>query len=241
MLGYLYEVSYDVFYENTAADAALCLEVSAMKMELKKAIGLRLFQFAENDVVLAAVALHPMYKNIVPPAMLPQQLFAEFGGKNIMAFFRDLRARALAAMVRLVDRLQLAPQPGAQDASSVPSKRSRLIQGLAHKPANARAIAYEELIKWYDHPVFVLAEHETLLQYWARMGDSFPLTQRLARCVLVCSASSAASERNWSLADQLSGGDRAAASPTTLAAQMLLKKNVPVRAQIEAVQLFNAF
>jgi len=248
LLGLLYEISYEVFYEWPAADAQLCYEVRAMKAVLKKAIGDRLHQFGENDIVLAALGLHPMYKCIVPPPTLRQELFAEHNGKNIMSFYRDLRPRCVTAMARLMEQLNIAQvQEAPLPLNPAAAKRAKLFQGAPKAAPNARASSHQEVIKWLEHPYHDLGD-ETLLQFWARMGDAFPLMQQLARCVLVCSASAAASERNWSLADQLSGGDRASVSPETLAAQMMLKKNVPVRAQIEAIRsghkgvgLFDAF
>jgi hypothetical protein len=43
----------------------------------------------------------------------------------------------------------------------------------------------------------------------------------------------------WSLSDDLSGGDRPRANPDILHTQLILKKNVPVRALIERRSLFD--
>jgi hypothetical protein len=62
----------------------------------------------------------------------------------------------------------------------------------------------------------------------------------VARPVLTSQAANAASERNWSAADDLSGGDPAAVSADMLNARLALKKNTPVRALIDGVSLFDA-
>jgi hypothetical protein len=63
--------------------------------------------------------------------------------------------------------------------------------------------------------------------------------ERAGACKLCCSSIGCPSERIWSLRDQLSGGDPFRANPETLTTQLMLKKNVPVRALIEQRSLFD--
>ncbi len=79
----------------------------------------------------------------------------------------------------------------------------------------------------------------SVAEYWERDGAKWPLLQQLARANFVAQASSAASERVWTVADDVSGGDRAQAAPETLNAQLILKKNTPVQAEIMGCDVFD--
>jgi hypothetical protein len=56
----------------------------------------------------------------------------------------------------------------------------------------------------------------------------WPLLQNLAAANFITQASSAASERVWSAADDVSGDDRSSADPTTVNCQLGLKQNTSV-------------
>ncbi len=113
-----------------------------MKAVLKKAIGDRLHQFGANDIVLAALGLHPMYKFMVPPATLPQELFAEYNDKNIMSFYRDLRPCCISAMARQmrlnIAQVHVAPPP----LNPAAAMRAKLFQGAPKAAPNARASSH---------------------------------------------------------------------------------------------------
>ena len=64
----------------------------------------------------------------------------------------------------------------------------------------------------------------TFLEFWSGYGERFPFLRKVARAVFVVPGTSASAERAWSLADDISGGDRASIAPEALNRGVFLKK-----------------
>ncbi len=82
--------------------------------------------------------------------------------------------------------------------------------------------------------------HVKASAFWDEKGDEWPLLKALAIANFVAQAANAGSERVWSAADDISGGDRSRIAPETLNDQLILKKNTKVRAKLEGCSLFAA-
>jgi hypothetical protein len=113
-----------------------------------------------------------------------------------------------------------------------------LIIGYRRAQANAQ-LPDQEIDSWLSTPCIILADGDSVANFWARKTD-FPLVGRIARATLTFQDSSSASERAFSEADYLSGGDRSSISPEVLNARLILRKNTAVRAEAEGVSLFGA-
>ncbi len=99
----------------------------------------------------------------------------------------------------------------------------------------------DEDAEWLDDLQDPVSECKpSVLQYWEKRGHRYPALAQLARAVLPAQASGAESERVWSAADDLCGGDRARLKPETLDATIKLRMNTAVRAACEGVSLFEA-
>lgn len=81
---------------------------------------------------------------------------------------------------------------------------------------------------------------DTPEKFWEDHGTNWALLRTLARAIFVAQASNASSERIWSEADNLSGGDRSSVAPEVLNCQLILKKNAAVRAKLCDTTLFGA-
>jgi hypothetical protein len=105
-LGRLCQACFVAFYATSARFQQFDLDVVAFKNTLMEDIGRRLWE-TTNDVSLTGLGLHPLYKALSAPQQgIPQPLFAEQGGKNILTFFfRDLQARCKRAILRELQRL----------------------------------------------------------------------------------------------------------------------------------------
>ena len=95
---------------------------------------------------------------------------------------------------------------------------------------------------WQDHNTQNAAYKSKIdpLDYWAKDGHQFPRLQQLVLIILPTPISGAASERNWSSADVLSGKRRAQVNADTLEHGLMLAKNTPTQAKILDVPLFDA-
>lgn len=80
----------------------------------------------------------------------------------------------------------------------------------------------------------------TALAYWRQYGHRWPRLAKLAQIILCVLRSSAASERNWSSGDIVSGGRRSNASPATVETSIMLAKNTPLQAKLMETSLFDA-
>jgi hypothetical protein len=235
-LGRLATASYLAFYHNTG-QVVLEPKVATLKQQLCEDIGRRLWDTV-NDVTLVGLALHPVYKLIAAPDVgIPQQLYAEFEGRNILTFFfRDQRKRMTDAIMRELKRLSIkSAAPPAQAAEAVdpisflvPGYRRALVQDIRPEM---------EIASWFAFPP---RPKVTPPAFWEEKGGDWPLLRELARANFVAQGSNAPSERVWSAADDVSGGDRSSVAPETLDTQLSLKKNTPVRALLEGCSLFDA-
>ena len=113
-----------------------------------------------------------------------------------------------------------------------------LIMGYRRAQANAQ-LPDQEIDSWLSTPCILLPDGVSVANSWATKTD-FPLIRRIARATLTVQDSSSASERAFSDADYLSGGDRSSISPEVLNARLILRKNTAVRAEAEEVSLFGA-
>ncbi len=235
-LGMLATACYLAFYHNTGA-VVLEPKVMTLRRWLCEDIGRRLWDSA-NDVTLVGLALHPVYKLIAPPDVgIPQQMYADYGGQNILTFFfRDLRKRMSDAILRELKRLNIKSAPAPPEQVETVDPTSFLIPG--YRRALAQDIRPEmEIQSWFAFPPRPKVSPP---KFWEEKGGDWPLLRELARANFVAQGSNAGSERVWSSADDVSGGDRSSVAPETLNAQLLLKKNTPVRARLESCSLFDA-
>lgn len=238
-LGKILDTTFPMFYMNRGQDGDLDWRVRAMKERLRDVIGTRLWAMA-NDVSMSALALHPFYRKIAPPgAGFSDQWYLENKGKNIATFFfKDLRSRLSTAVLSLAKRLQITvtePPPNLVLAADDP--RRMYVSGLRHASAGVRK-PQEELDHWLNGQTY-LVNSPNLAQWWDEHGRDWPFLRRVAAAVFVVPASSSPSERIWSAADDLSGNDRASIDETTLDIRLVLKKNIPVQAQIMGKDLFD--
>jgi hypothetical protein len=232
----IWESCFVAFYFNSAQHARLDHGVQGLLERLKTDIGSRLWATV-NDVTLSGLGLHPGYKNLaVPSTGIPQQMFAENGGKNILTIFgRDLHQRVQSAMLRETDRLNLK-RDGADQHQDTPSSVLRHILVVGLRRAEQNAIRPEaEIQSWFASPVVV----DDPVKFWSERGNMWPLLQKLAAANFVAQGSSAESERVWSAADDVSGDDRSSADPATVDCQLVLKQNTPVCARLVGVSEFD--
>jgi hypothetical protein len=202
-----------------------------MLLRLRDDLGQRLWNTA-NDVTLTGLMLHPVFKNLAPPgAGFPQSALT--AGSIASFFFSNLRARMTTAALNEIKRLGITVAAAAAPVDD-PSPLAFIVQG--YNAALAKKSKPEhEINAWLGLPISLTPAAE----YWEREGAKFPLLQKLARANFVAQGSGAASERVWSSADDVSGGDRASVSPEMLSAQLILKKNTPVQARIMGCSLFD--
>ena len=141
------------------------------------------------------------------------------------------------AALNELKRLDIKVDPAAAPASAADNvdPLSFIVQGY-NAAVQKRARPEHEIDAWLAMPVVL---DRPVMEYWDREGVRFPFLQRLARAYFVAQASGASSERVWSAADDASGGDRASAAPETLNAQLILKKNTPVKDRILNCSLFD--
>ena len=234
-LGKLWGACFTVFYKRVADHEQFHPCVKSMLLILKQDIGRRLWD-TENDVTLTGLGLHPAYKMFQPPQGVAQLMYAENGGRNIIAFFaRDFQKRVQEAILRELARLKIKnPETIEPSAPSVQENvMHALVPGL--RRAEQNMVRPEvEIQSWFASPVSVASP----VDFWKVSGGSWPLLQQLARANFIAQASGAASERVWSLADDLSGGDRARVAPENLEIGLILKKNTPARALIMGMSPF---
>jgi hypothetical protein len=81
-----------------------------------------------------------------------------------------------------------------------------------------------EIDAWFLEP----PKNQDAVDFWKDCDSKFPLLCELAKANFVRQASGAPSERVWSSADDLSGGDRASVDPDMLDCSLICKKNTPV-------------
>jgi hypothetical protein len=231
-LGKLAAACFSAFYHNIANHRNLEHPVQMMLARLRDDLGRRLWETA-NDVTLTGLMLHPLFKNLAPPgAGFPQSVVTP--GSIASFFFSNLKARMTTAALNEIKRLGITV-----DAAAAPADNScplsLIVQGY-NAAVQKKSKPEHEINAWLGIPVVFTPAAE----YWEREGARFPLLQKLARANFVAQGSGAASERVWSSADDVSGGDRASVSPEVLSAQLMLKKNTPVQAQIMGCSLFDA-
>lgn len=242
-LGLLFPACYDAFYANRGVDVDA--SVKELRDSLCKDIGKRLFE-SVNDVTLVGLALHPVYKGFKQPAGgVTVEWLNEYEKKNVlMFFFNDLQKRMGEAILRECTRLNIMSvvanaeeQQAALGGDGPGATLQMLVPGL--RRAYVRDSRVERQIEsWFHYDV---KPNVSAAQFWFERGGEWPILQALAKANFVAQSSSAASERVWSAADDLSGGDRATAAPQTLNAQLILKYNAPVRALLDQISLFDAF
>lgn len=167
---------------------------------------------------------------------LPPTIENENNGKSIFLFFFDMKPRMLDAVIKLCELFQI--KSDVATASQPDSLVGRMIPGLVRQN---RSDVRSEIDLWLKQLPFELAENQTVASFWNSDSCSraFPCLARLARAILPAQASSAASERVWSSADDLCGGDRTNIDPENLNRALCLRKNTPVIAQILGVGLFD--
>jgi hypothetical protein len=231
-LGHLAGACFKAFYQDVANHATLHPSVQTMLRRLRDDIGKRLWE-TENDVTLTGLMLHPVFKNLAPPATgIPESAFVP--GSILRFFFKDLKPRMTKAALNELKRLNIKIEPKAP-AAAEDNPLAFIVQG--YNAAHQRTVKPEhEINSWLNMPVVLGA---SVAEYWERDGAKWPLLQQLARANFVAQTSSAASERVWSAADDVSGGDRARVSPEVLNAQLVLKKNTGVQAEILGCNVFD--
>jgi hypothetical protein len=170
-------------------------------------------------------------------ANIPQQLENENQMKSIYLFYFNLKARMKEALNGCCTRFAVHQQP--VPVAEPDSILSRMVPGLVrHTGSNVGA----EIDLWLAQLPIELATGKTVASFWSEdsSAKSFPILSRLARAVLPTQASSAASERVWSSADDLCGGDRSNIDPEALNCALCLRKNTSVIAQMKGIGLFDA-
>lgn len=238
-LGKLLAMSLKLWYFKRADDAQLHPSVRQIKERMRDDLGTRLHGSA-NSVLLAALALHPTYKNIDAPAKgIPQSAYLENESKNILTFFfRDLKKRMTDALMETIQRLKL--EMTAPPAPLDPNDAIEMYFVNGYRAAAADAIRPDQEIRnWLEAPCVILKPGETFSSFWEKMNGR-PLLKRVAKAIGTVQASNAASERTFSLANYLAGGDRASVLIETLNARILLKHNTKVRAKAEGISLMDA-
>lgn len=207
---------------------------------LKDDIGARLWA-SLNDVTLVGLALHPVFKGIAEPPNFPCSVFQERNGKTIACFFcRGLQERMKAAILRELQRMDIkrdAVGEPVQQEGEADDFYCLLVKGYRRARQND-ILPTAEIEAWFSAPV---VRGVSAAAYWAEHGNAWPLLKKLARANFVAQASSAASERIWSLADDLCGGDRTDMDPKLLNTMLILKKNTPVQAQMMGCGLLEVF
>lgn len=137
------------------------------------------------------------------------------------------------AVIRLCERFQIVPE--VQTPAGHDSLLGKIIPNLMKLNQNDIP---SEIDAWLKQHPFELLNGQSVASFWSA-EKSFPGLARLARAVLPAQASSAASERVWSSADDLCGGDRTNIDPENLNRAICLRKNTPVIAKILGVGLFD--
>lgn len=139
------------------------------------------------------------------------------------------------AAIRELKRLGIKPAATMAPAAPSDNPLAFIVQGY-NSAQQKRVKPEHEINAWLGMPVSVGV---SVTEHWEREGSKWPLLQQLTRANFVAQASSAASERVWSSADDVSGGDRASVAPETLNAQLVLKKNTRVQAEILGCDIFD--
>lgn len=238
-LGKLLAMSLKLWYLHRAEDERLHPYVRQIKERMRDALGTRLHS-TSNSVILAALALHPVYKNISAPATgIPRTAYLENNSKNILTFFfSDLRARMTTALNQTIARLKL--EMPAPPAPQNPGDHIELFFISGYRAALADTTRPDqEIHNWLDSAPIILKEGETFSSFWDNMTGR-PLLRRLAKAIGTVQTSNSASERTFSLADYLAGGNRASTRVETLNGGLILKQNTKIRAKAEGVSLFDA-
>lgn len=124
------------------------------------------------------------------------------------------------------------PEPPANLVLPPGDPQRLFISELRHEPQ-------EELDHRLNGATVLIGKGTDLVEWWETNAQEFPFLRHLARAVFVVPASSSPSERIWSAADDLSGDDRASVDEETLDARLVLKKNVPIQAQILGKDCFD--
>jgi hypothetical protein len=238
-LGKLLAMSLKLFYLNRAKDEHLDWRVRETKVRMRDALGTRLHD-SSNSLLLAALALHPTYKNIQPPAVgIPRDAYVENNSKNILTFFfSDLRRRMHAALNETIARLKLAKEAPPAPVDPGDNLELYFIQGY-RAALSESVLPDQEIRNWLESAPIVLKPPQTWSSFWAGMVGR-PLLTSVAKAIGHVQSSNSASERTFSLADYLSGGDRASTRVETLNARLILKQNTPHRAKLQGVSLFQA-
>ena len=188
---------------------------------------------------------------VVNPIGIRDQLKTENNRENINTFYEDLKPKMKLALAATFERLKI-DEPALEPSNSaarprnifhicIPSLPAAVnVDGRDQQSAEWLDLAAEWLDKELLSGVPSVVCKPLVLQFWEQRGTRFPALQRLARAVLPAQASSAASERVWSAADDLCGGDRSNLKPETLNATLMLRMNTAVRAECEGVGVFDA-
>ena len=187
---------------------------------------------------------------VVDPIGIPNSLQTENNRENIFTFYLDLKPKLKLALAATFERLKIAEPVGAPVGAPVATRPRNIF--TRHIPSLPAAVSVDgrdqqsaqwldEDAEWLDDLQDAVSECKpSVLQYWEKRGHRYPALAQLARAVLPAQASGAASERVWSAADDLCGGDRARLKPETLDATIKLRMNTAVRAACEGVSLFEA-
>jgi hypothetical protein len=184
------------------------------------------------------------FKGIVVDLIgIPNSLQTENNRENILTFFLDLKPKLRLALAATFERLKIAEPVGAPPVAARP--RNIFARHIPNLPAavsvdgrDQRAARWPgEGAEWLGGLRDSASECKpSVLQYWEKRGHRYPALKQLARAVLPAQVSGAASERVWSAADDLCGGDRARLKPETLDATIKLRMDTAVRAACEGVE-----
>ncbi len=199
-------------------------------------------------LVLLVVLKKRSFKGIVvDPIGIPNSLQTENNRQNIFSFFVDLKPKLKLALAATFERLKIAEQVVVAPVAAPP--RNAFLRHIPSLPAAVNVNGRDQqAAQWLDQDAEWLDDAQdsakdckpTVLDYWEKHSNQFPALAQLARAVLPAQASGAASERVWSAADDLCGGDRSRLTPETLDATIKLRMNTAVRAECEGVSIFDA-
>jgi hypothetical protein len=227
----LWEACYTAFYSNPFDDEALDYRVRDLKQQIRCDIGERLHACCNLELLWAGIALHPTFKGLSVPDDIHQNFMNENGGRSIPNFFKNAKRRMKESLSAMLDKFGVARLVVEEPVPAF-TFNEKLVGNFIPQ---ARQTVHQEAVDWVDErPVPV----KSAAEYWSgRLSE----LGSLARIILTLQASAASSERNWSAADDLSGGDRTNMDPETLDSVLLLKKNVPVIAELHGVSVGEAF
>ncbi len=181
------------------------------------------------------------------PIGISSSLQTENNRENVFTFFLDLKPKLKLALAATFERLKIAEPPVVPSNAAPPRNIFHII--IPSLPAAVNVDGRDQqAAQWLDQPAEWLGDEQQspkdckplVLEYWEKRAHQFPALAQLARAVFPAQASGAASERVWSAADDLCGGDRSSLKPATLDTTVKLRMNTAVRAQCEGVSLFDA-